>query len=123
MTSAVKAIGRRVDSSATLAASKRLRVEILRRTVRTLAAEIRVIECFGDLPPSWQAQSCRNKLRQVLQHGAAFAPSELALMTGDKLNTVRSSLARMRARGEVHRVDFGRWISTRESSAQIPEDR
>lgn len=53
---------------------------------------------------------CRRKIRHVLGHGVAFSPGEIAAITGHKVNSVISTLARMRARGEVTHEGHGRWV-------------
>jgi len=105
------------DVLGSLVASKRQRVIALQHTLDTLASEIRVMECYARIRGEWNSLPCRGKLRHVLKHGVAFSPSELAVLLGEKLNTVRSSLVRMQRRGEVCRVDFGRWTGPRNGSA------
>jgi DNA-directed RNA polymerase specialized sigma24 family protein len=100
------------DPIATLVASKQLRVKALQSTIVMLESELRVLTCFAEIRDDWRTLPCRNKLRHVLGHGVAFAPTELAALLGHNVNTVRSTLMRMRRRGEVKRERHGRWAAT-----------
>lgn len=99
------------DPLSALVASKRSRISAYRETVHALEAELRVIDCFSKIRADWHTLPCRDKLRHVLRHGASFAPSELAALLGEKINTIRSSLIRMRKRGEVRRENYGKWTA------------
>lgn len=98
------------DPLLALLVTKRLRMQALQKTAQVLAEELRVIECFSGIRCEWKKLRCRDKLRQVLRHGVALAPSELSVLVDEPINTVRSTLARMRTRREVRRIGFGRWV-------------
>lgn len=101
------------DPVAAMIASRRARVQDLRSLIATVESELRIIECFAKIRSEWSTLAIRNKLRHVLGHGVAFGPGELAALTGHKLNTVISTLARMRERGEVKRERHGKWGATK----------
>lgn len=103
------------DRLTTLISERRRRVVALRAATATLDDEIRVLECFARIRHEWRTLPCRGKIRHVLGHGVAFSPSELAALLDERLNTVRSTLIRMRTRGEAKREGHGKWGSTRTS--------
>jgi hypothetical protein len=107
------------DPVAALIASKRLRLQAMQSTILTLDAELRVIECFTKIRDEWRTLPCRRKLRHVLGHGVALAPIELAALCGHNIHTVRSTLARMRTRGEVKRERHGKWSATKLVAARL----
>jgi hypothetical protein len=100
------------DPVAEIVARKQLLMHALQSTIAELGGELRVIECFSKIREDWRSLPCRNKLRHVLGHGVSFSPGELAALLGHKVNTVRSTLMRMRTRGEVKRERHGKWTAT-----------
>lgn len=97
------------DRLTIMIAGKRMRLCAFARAAEALERELRVMECFARIRVEWKTLSCRNKLRHVLRHGVAFSPGELAALLDENDHTIRSTLQRMRTRGEVARVAFGRW--------------
>lgn len=111
LTAAVSLMRSTADDPLTaLISSKRVRVRAMQSTVKAPEAELRVLECFAKIRSDWSTLPCRRKIRHVLGHGVAFSPGELAAITGHKVNSVISTLARMRARGEVTHEGHGRWV-------------
>lgn len=64
-------------------------------------SDLRDTGLSGELPPSWQ-------LKNLLKQGACW-DYDLVEQTGSKLSTVQRNLRRWRTRGEVVRLEDGKW--------------
>ena len=98
------------DPLVVLLTERRLRLDEHRAAITSLEKDLRVMGCFSEIRKTWVDKSCRHKIRIVLGHGVALSPIELSRLLNENLNSVRSTLARMRGRGEIEHVGHGKWI-------------